>query len=216
MITTIKPTVGRVVFYRDRHDQYQPNTAIITYVYSDYSVEAGKIDIASFDHLGEPYKRIAVTLVQDGELPPVDGKYAYWMPYQLGQAKTESDYERNLKRIAELEARIAKIHAQYKFACHTEHIGAQSAQVTREETPFNASVVDYAARVDEYKCQATVERSQIVADRNEAIREYTLSRLIENYESYAQLRENDDMRSWRSDQLHDDLYAALLLLGAAP
>lgn len=86
----IKPTVGRVVWYRpgehdgmpQGHDK-QPLAAIVTYVHSDRLV-----NLAIFDANGNRHRKTSVTLLQDGEAQ--NAPYAEWMPYQKGQAaKTE-------------------------------------------------------------------------------------------------------------------------------
>lgn len=70
----IKPTIGRVVLYKDP-DSEQPVPALITYVYSDRM-----INIGGFNKHGTPFCRTSVTLCQDDERP--DNYDAFWMPYQ--------------------------------------------------------------------------------------------------------------------------------------
>jgi hypothetical protein len=80
----IKPTVGRIVWYRQLdgvHDE-QPFAAILTYVHSDRLV-----NLVVFDHFGIGKTRASVQLVQEGDPTPEVGGYAEWMPYQIGQAK---------------------------------------------------------------------------------------------------------------------------------
>lgn len=96
----IKPTVGRVVWYRlrDKDDirmcrfntqgesRPDPLTALIVGVETDRLV-----NLIVFDTSGQMFPRKSVPLVQDGE--PVAGCCAYceWMPFQKGQAaKTEA------------------------------------------------------------------------------------------------------------------------------
>jgi hypothetical protein len=88
----IKPTVGRVVWYRPfEHDDMagvsgdQPLAAIVAHVWSDSCV-----NLAVFDANGVAHSRTSVLLVQDGEPKPAAG-FCEWMPYQKGQAaKTEA------------------------------------------------------------------------------------------------------------------------------
>jgi hypothetical protein len=93
----IKPTVGRVVWYRpgqagELHTG-QPFAAIIAYVHSDTLV-----NLAIFDHNGrmsEP-AQTAIPLYQgEGERPAT--AYCEWMPYQQGQAAKTESLEKQLK-----------------------------------------------------------------------------------------------------------------------
>lgn len=88
----IKPTVGRVVWYRvasheaangmEVYDLNNPMTALITYVWSDTCV-----NLAVFDHAGRPHMRTSTPINQSAGTPA----WAEWMPYQQGQAaKTEA------------------------------------------------------------------------------------------------------------------------------
>ena len=89
----IKPTVGRVVWYRPGAgaDSYivrngtDPMAAIVTAVYSDTLV-----NLVVFDASGTPKSRTSIRLVQEGESTDPGTAYCEWMPYQKGQAaKTE-------------------------------------------------------------------------------------------------------------------------------
>jgi hypothetical protein len=85
MPTIIVPTVGRVVWVirpRDSSDIKQPEVGFVTYVYGH---EGRHINVAGFDHSGEPFRLTSLPLVQDGEAKP-EGNFACWMPYQKGQA----------------------------------------------------------------------------------------------------------------------------------
>jgi hypothetical protein len=85
MPTRIQPTVGRVVWVirpRDTDDVNQPEAALVTYV---HGTDGRHINVAGFDHQGNPFKRTSLHLVQDGEAKP-EGDFAAWMPYQVGQA----------------------------------------------------------------------------------------------------------------------------------
>lgn len=85
----ITPAVGRIVWYFRGEDdpgpspEGQPLAAIVTHVHSDRL-----INLSVFDATGVPYSRCSVTLVQPGESPPTTGRFANWMPYQIGQAKS--------------------------------------------------------------------------------------------------------------------------------
>lgn len=89
----IKPTIGRVVWFTPLLNENimakrsdQPFAAIVTHVWSDWSV-----NLTVFDHDGVPWPHTSVTLVQEGEPKPDGGRYCEWMPYQRGQAaKTEA------------------------------------------------------------------------------------------------------------------------------
>lgn len=105
MSTKITPTVGRVVYFvpsaRTGSSDFtppaagQPLAAIIAAV-----LEGGALNLAVFDALGHQHARLNVPLVQDGEDIPEDGYYAYWMPYQIGQAKKAEDREHDAKQLA--------------------------------------------------------------------------------------------------------------------
>lgn len=90
----IKPTVGRVVWYRpngaDMHmnieDADQPCMAQIVYPHRGDE----RVNLIVHDHLGYDYARTGVVLVQEGGTVPPGEAYCEWMPYQKGQAaKTE-------------------------------------------------------------------------------------------------------------------------------
>jgi hypothetical protein len=84
----ITPTVGRVVWVfrpNDTNDPKQPEAALIAYVWGDRL-----INVAGFDHSGQPFALTSLPLVQPDE-PKPEGNYAAWMPFQKGQAaKTEA------------------------------------------------------------------------------------------------------------------------------
>ena len=80
-MTVITPTVGRVVWYRRDPTDDQPHMATVCYVWNDRMV-----NLAGFDHNGNPYKATSVTLRQEGDAQPLY-PHAEWMPYQVGQAK---------------------------------------------------------------------------------------------------------------------------------
>lgn len=83
----IKPTVGRVVWFRpygDREPKMQPLAAIITYVHSDTEV-----NLAVFGVDGTNFSATIITLKQE-EDQKIVGMYCEWMPYQIGQAKKEA------------------------------------------------------------------------------------------------------------------------------
>ena len=80
----IVPTVGRVVLYKCEHND-EVHCALIAKVNSD-----NNINIAAFDSHGVSYSRTYVLLLQEGDETDAPG-YAFWMPYQIGQAaKTEA------------------------------------------------------------------------------------------------------------------------------
>lgn len=76
----IEPTVGRIVWYRDRRGDVQPCAAIVTWVHS-----VRRINLAVFEADGLARGEEDVWLAQEGEEIP-QGPYAEWMPYQKGQA----------------------------------------------------------------------------------------------------------------------------------
>ena len=89
--TIIPPSIGRVVLFHPRpmlvatKTNYgdQPMDAHVVYVWNDRM-----INIAGFDHDGNPFKLTSVRLVQEGDEPAQEGEsVCTWMDYQLGQAK---------------------------------------------------------------------------------------------------------------------------------
>lgn len=80
----IKPTVGRIVWYRTHNMKAtdQPCAAIVTYVHSDTLV-----NLAVFGPSGGTYSRTSIELVQDDVVRPESGDYCEWMPYQKAKAK---------------------------------------------------------------------------------------------------------------------------------
>lgn len=83
-MTKIKPTIGRVVwFYPHGHREGSlPHAAMIAFVHSDSLVNLGVLDPN-----GRSYNETSVSLIQDGDPAPDSGRYATWMPFQIGQAK---------------------------------------------------------------------------------------------------------------------------------
>lgn len=85
----IKPTIGRVVWY---HPPFTPDSgsnertlaAIVCHVWSDTCV-----NLAVFDANGVASNQTSVFLFQgDSERP--SSCYCEWMPYQIGQAKSQA------------------------------------------------------------------------------------------------------------------------------
>lgn len=80
----IKPTVGRVVWYRDAGSDpaADPHAALVVLVHGDSCV-----NLVAFNGIGIPYSAQSVLLVQDGDATPdASTAYAEWMPFQKGQA----------------------------------------------------------------------------------------------------------------------------------
>jgi hypothetical protein len=94
----ITPTVGRVVWFYPANNQAtsgftppnegEPLAAIIARV---VDADAGAVHLAVFDGAGVSRSEPYVKLVQEGEKVPADGRYATWMPYQIGQAKKHAN-----------------------------------------------------------------------------------------------------------------------------
>jgi hypothetical protein len=89
--TVIPPTVGRVVdFHPGAYAPVeitrigdQPCKADVVFVWNDRL-----INIAGYDHLGNPFKMTSVRLIQEGDRPAADNEsVCTWMQYQLAQAK---------------------------------------------------------------------------------------------------------------------------------
>lgn len=93
---TIKPTIGRVVWFRPStaagtgstfsyHDPKQPCAALIAYVWGDACV-----NLHAFDQNGVGHSFTSVRLIQEDEPKPEGGYFCSWMPYQIGQAKAHA------------------------------------------------------------------------------------------------------------------------------
>ena len=89
----IKPTIGRVVWFRDRHmHDVQPNCAFIAFVHSDH-----KVNLTVCRPSGETYGVQDVLLFcGDGARPPATIAFCEWMPYQKGQAARTEELERTV------------------------------------------------------------------------------------------------------------------------
>ncbi|WBS00236.1 RyR domain-containing protein [Pseudoduganella sp. SL102] len=92
--THITPTVGRIVWFYPASnaessgfspaEEGQPLAAIITRVVDE---AISGVHLAVFDANGVSHPTPYVQLLQEGEEAPPSGRYATWMPYQVGQAK---------------------------------------------------------------------------------------------------------------------------------
>lgn len=90
----ISPTPGRIVWFTpsvdptsrphgfEYHDIKQPCAATVAYVWGDRMV-----NLLVLDQSGKPFAHTSVTLLQDDDRKPEQGRFASWMPYQVGQAK---------------------------------------------------------------------------------------------------------------------------------
>ncbi len=83
----IQPSIGRVVWFQpakeaDALEAEQPNAALVVYVWGDRMV-----NLVVFDSNGNSRGETSVTLLQDDDVPNAYGRFASWMPYQVGQAK---------------------------------------------------------------------------------------------------------------------------------
>lgn len=95
----ITPTVGRKVWYRpSAHDKTGPVPMVAaTDAPLDATVVAvhgdRMVNLVIFDAMGTMFRKLSVTLMQEGDTPPLDtngisvGGYCEWMPYQQTQAK---------------------------------------------------------------------------------------------------------------------------------
>lgn len=141
----IKPTVGRVVWYRlrDKDDIHMcrfntqgesrpdPLTALIVGVETDRLV-----NLIVFDTSGQMFPRKSVPLVQDGE--PVSGCCAYceWMPFQKGQAaKTEAAEKNASTASGEYRQRSQREQLEYALvsgaAPHLAHVPDQAGRIAQ-------------------------------------------------------------------------------------
>jgi len=88
-MTTIKPTIGRKVWYHQSNpiltplvcfNPAYPMDATIVFVWDDRAV-----NLVVLDHAGGMHAVLNVVLKQPGDAEP-DGGYCEWMPFQVGQA----------------------------------------------------------------------------------------------------------------------------------
>lgn len=102
-MTTIVPTVGRVVWFfpeQEVHEQRFPNqpppyAAHVCFVHPQEPAEDGVVTNSDFYCVnlmvitpkGHTEPVLDVPLIQEGQPEPLDTAYCKWMPYQIGQAK---------------------------------------------------------------------------------------------------------------------------------
>lgn len=90
------PGIGRKVWFwpEGQAEGIQAHDATIVFVHDERTV-----NLRCSDHSGQSYTERRVTLVDleaTDQLVPVQG-YATWMPYQIGQAKKDSEAEAKTK-----------------------------------------------------------------------------------------------------------------------
>lgn len=83
---SIKPTIGRVVWYKERGLSDQFCDAHIVYVYNDNC-----INIAGFDRNGTPFARTSVILDHGPAAECIEYR-ACWMPYQKAAAAKDKTF----------------------------------------------------------------------------------------------------------------------------
>lgn len=103
-MNSIKPTVGRVVWYWPasaelREKKGQPFCATITHVWGDTCVNLHVHEDGSFAL--DRYCPTSVTLGDPTEIP--NGECWQWMPYQVGQASGSGAVKEAIKAIAACE-----------------------------------------------------------------------------------------------------------------
>lgn len=88
----IMPTVGRVLWYRPSlfddvisEPHNQPLAAIVAHVHNSRLV-----NLVVFDMHGNSFPKQGIQLVQEGDEAPQSQSYCHWMPFQLGQAKSQT------------------------------------------------------------------------------------------------------------------------------
>lgn len=104
----IKPSVGRKVWYRpSKFDLLGPGAMQTACDQADTKLRAPldatviavwgdrMVNLLVTDIVGKQFPVLSCTLLQDDDKPTVDaegavqGRYAEWMPYQVGQAKKD-------------------------------------------------------------------------------------------------------------------------------
>jgi hypothetical protein len=78
----IQPTIGRAVWYQPAHEPEaapleQPFAALVCYVHDDRTV-----NLSVFTPAGTQFAAQGVTLLQDDDAVPAEGRYAQWPVYQ--------------------------------------------------------------------------------------------------------------------------------------
>lgn len=85
----IVPTIGRQIWYWQNKqvmdDKSQPYAATVCFVHG----EGRLVNIAYYDHNGRPGIMTSCRLMQEGESDYPEGGFCTWMPYQIGQARTQ-------------------------------------------------------------------------------------------------------------------------------
>lgn len=98
-MTRIVPTVGRKLYFTSVNDtsisklDEQPIDATIIYVHPKKEGDDSPwlLNLHIIDHAGSMQTKTRVPLIQAPyDVEPTDGYFAYWMPYQVGQAKTNA------------------------------------------------------------------------------------------------------------------------------
>lgn len=93
-ITTIKPSVGRKVWFYDSqglgniHDPKTPFDATVVYVH-----DAGHVNLRVADHSGTTFTRASVELrnpAEDDSHGKGNADFATWMPFQVKTAQKEA------------------------------------------------------------------------------------------------------------------------------
>lgn len=98
---TIKPTVGRIVWYRPGKTDLliarmpdQPLAALVAGVVDDNTVN---LTVFACNGSG-PFAKPNVPLIQDDTPAPADGGFAEWMPFQKGQAAKTEQLEKQVSQ----------------------------------------------------------------------------------------------------------------------
>lgn len=108
----MKPTIGRVVYYR--HGTEGPFAGSEDYVAAMvcWASEDGKtVNLLTVSHDAVPRGFTDVPFVQDGERTPENGRYAHWMPFQVGQAAKTQEAE------GKLAARLDAVEGRLEEGC---------------------------------------------------------------------------------------------------
>lgn len=80
----IEPSIGRKVWYwTGNPEQKQAEDATVCYVWGTRMV-----NLRVTDHFGASRPETSVLFRQVGDPAPASGRYAQWMPFQVGQAKS--------------------------------------------------------------------------------------------------------------------------------
>jgi hypothetical protein len=144
----IKPTVGRVVWYREPNGT-EDLAAFIAGVVDDHHVH-----LTIFPPLFPPYTRSEVYLLQDNEtLGDAGAEFCQWMPYQLGQAAKTEHLEESLRRATgdAMESDVARATLL--------HIPKSTSEIEKKLSFYRDPIHDFGWALKQLRNGSRVQRA---------------------------------------------------------